>query len=79
VGPAEEGSWRWGQAVLLGRGLAAWMQAVGQVLAPLRPRMLAPSPVAPPLPPLPPLVRQDLLHLMSQAVWAVAQKNPCHE
>ena len=66
------GASRWGQAVLLGRGIAAGMAAVGQWLVPVRPLPAAPSPL-PEL--LPALIRQDLIHLMSEVVLALAQKN----
>ena len=64
------GSSRWGQAVLVNRGVAAWMQAVGQWLVPLLPLPSAASAVAATVSPQ---VRQDLVHVLSEAVLTVAQ------
>jgi hypothetical protein len=64
------GSSRWGQAVLVNRGVAAWMQAVGPWVAPLRPPPSAASAVTAPVSPR---VPQELVQLLSQAVLTVAQ------
>jgi hypothetical protein len=62
---------RWSQALLASRGVAAWMQAAGQLLAPL-----SPLPAAAPASgaALPSVVREDLVHLMGEVVLTVAQK-----
>jgi len=67
------GSPRWGQAVLVSRGVAAWMQAAGQLLAPLSPLPAATTATGTTLPSL---VRQDLVHLMGEVVLTVAEKAP---
>jgi len=70
LGRSLGGSSRWGQAVLVNRGVAAWMQAVGPWVAPLRP---PPSAASVGTATVPPLVRQDLVHILSEAVLTVAQ------
>jgi len=67
------GSSRWGQALLVNRGVVAWMQAAGQLLAPLSP-LLATTTATVTGASLPSLVRQDLVHLMGEVVLTVAQK-----
>lgn len=63
---------RWGQAVLLSRGIVAWMQAMGPALGSLWPLAVAPAAAAEALPAL---VRQDLIGLMGEIVLNLAQKN----
>ena len=63
---------RWGQAVLLRRGVAAWMGTVGHWLAPLLPLASAPPASAPTLPAV---LRQPLVELMGQVVLAVAENS----
>jgi hypothetical protein len=63
---------RWGQAVLLSRGIVAWMQAMGPALGSLRPLAVAPAAAAEALPAL---VRQDLIGLMGEIVLNLARKN----
>jgi hypothetical protein len=65
------GSSRWGQALLVSRGVAAWLQAAGQLLAPLSPLPTAATLTGTTLPSL---IRQDLVHLMGEVVLTVAQK-----
>ena len=64
---------RWGQAVLVSRGVAAWMQTAGQLLAPLSP---LPAATAATGAALPSVVREDLVHLMGEVVLTIAQKAP---
>jgi hypothetical protein len=65
------GSSRWGQALLVNRGVVAWMQAAGQLLASLSPLLTTATVTGATLPSL---VRQDLVHLMGEVVLTVAQK-----
>jgi hypothetical protein len=67
------GGSRWGQALLLTRGVAAWMRTVGQWLAP----QLPPPPKTPVLAPtLPWKLRQPLVELMGQVILTVAKNAP---
>ena len=61
----------WGQAVLVNRGIVAWMEAAGQWLA-LLPSASPIGPVAPWI--VPPLVHRDLVPLLGEVVLAVAEK-----
>jgi hypothetical protein len=62
---------RLGQAVLVSRGIVAWMQAVSQTLGSILP---APSTV--PLEPIsvPDLLHEDLVHLMGEVVLTLARQ-----
>jgi len=73
LGREASASSRWGQAVLVNRGVAAWMQAAGQLLAPLSP---LPAAARVTEATLPSLVRQGLVHLMGEVVLSIAEKAP---
>jgi len=68
------GSSRWGQALLVNRGVVAWMQVAGQLLAPLSPLPAATTATVTGAT-LPSLVRQDLVQLMGEVVLTVAEKS----
>jgi len=71
LGRNSGGGSRWGQAVLVNRGVAAWMQAAGPWLAPL----IGASPTGPAAPStVPPMVHRDLVQLLSELVLAAAEK-----
>jgi hypothetical protein len=66
----QAGGPRWGQTLLLDQGVAAWMRAVGQFVAPALP-VPAASPAV--LSPLASGVHDDLVRLMGEAVLAAAE------
>lgn len=70
LGRNSGGGLRWGQAVLVNRGIVAWMQATGPWLAPL----MGVSPTEPAAPStVPPMVHRDLVQLLSELVLAAAE------
>ena len=61
---------RWGQVLLVDRGVAAWLRAVGEFVAPV-----LPAPAEPPAAPasISTCVHDDLIRLMGEAVLAAAE------
>jgi hypothetical protein len=71
LAPTGPSALRLGQGVLMVRGIAAWMQVVGELISPVR---------SVPLPAgagtnLPPLVQNEVILLMGEAVLNLVNRN----